>query len=86
LIAWQDLTSHFLPILAPFTKEVFHAVWCGALLEMNGGTKTGFKVQTASKAAIGCVPASHTNRRRRMFIGPFHRPYNTGMKFKDVFT
>jgi hypothetical protein len=53
---------------------------------MNGGTKTGLKVQTASKAAIGWDPASHINRRRRMFIGPFHRPYNAGMKSKDVFT
>jgi hypothetical protein len=32
--------------------EVSHAVCHGAPLEMNGGTKTGLKVQTASKAEV----------------------------------
>jgi hypothetical protein len=41
--------------------EVSHAVWHGAPLEMNGGTKTGLKVQT-----IDGVPVGPTNRRIRI--------------------
>jgi hypothetical protein len=32
--------------------DISHAVWRGALLEMNGGIKTGLKVQTVWKAEV----------------------------------
>jgi hypothetical protein len=40
------------PYFLPSLTEVSHTVWRGVPLEMNGETKTGVRVQTASKAEV----------------------------------
>jgi hypothetical protein len=46
------MTGHFSPIIPLSLIDVSYAVWRGALLEINGGTKTGVRVQTASNAEV----------------------------------
>jgi hypothetical protein len=61
-----NLTDHFSPIIFLSLIEVSHAVWCGAPLDMNGGTKTG--LSTISLGRLQCVrrvSADPTERRRR---------------------
>jgi hypothetical protein len=49
-IVWLNLTGISRPYF--LLSEQRSLTWCGAPLEINGRTKTGLKVQTASKAEV----------------------------------
>jgi hypothetical protein len=74
-IVWLNWTGHFSPIISPLLIDVSHAVWRGAPLEMNGGTKTGVRIQRPQRLKCDRRGSCRPHKLIDLFIVLPRNPY-----------